>query len=127
MKPLQACRIIIIIIIIKKENRVWLPAYKKYRSLWLQSPAISRNCLQWLEILLTFVGIVGVTFHYKLTFLKNCLRLTSIFEFSSSLMDLEFRHSFCVFNNESWCLDNFRYFQGKSKVDFSLEIIMKSN
>ena len=60
-------------------------------------------------------------------FLRNCLKLTSAFEFSSSvryLRYLEFRFGFYFFNHKSWCPDNFRYFQGKSKVDFSLEIIM---
>ena len=66
-----------------------------------------------------------IRFRYKLGFLSNCLKLTSAFEFSSSLRDLEFRCGFYFFNDESWCSDNFRYFQGKSKVDFSLEIIMQ--
>ena len=46
-------------------------------------------------------------------FLRNCLRITPVFEFSP------------VFNNESLCSDNFRQFQVKSKVDFLIEIFIR--
>ena len=62
-----------------------------------------------------------IRFHYKWRFLSNCLELTSAFEFFSSLRDLEFRCGFYFFNNESWCSDNFRYFQGKSRLIFHLK------
>ena len=64
-----------------------------------------------------------IRFHYKLGFLSNCLKLTSAFEFSSSLRDLEFRCGFYFFNDESWCSDNFRYFQGKSRLIFHLKLL----
>ena len=64
-----------------------------------------------------------IRFRYKLGFLSNCLKLTSAFEFSSSLRDLEFRCGFYFFNNESWCSNNFRYFQGKSRLIFYLELL----
>ena len=71
MKPLQAHRI-------KKNFRGWLPAYEKYRPLW---KIVCWNCLQWLEIFFTFVGVGGASFHYKffplqIVFLKelrNCI------------------------------------------------------
>ena len=65
-----------------------------------------------------------IRFHYNLGFLSNCLKLTSAFEFSSSLRDLEFRCSFYFFNDESLCSE-FQVFSGQIKVDFPLEIIMQ--
>ena len=32
---------------------------------------------------------------------------------------------FNFFNDESWCLDNFREFQGKSKIDFLIKMFMR--
>ena len=64
-----------------------------------------------------------IRFDYKLGFWSNCLKLTSAFEFSSSLRDLEFRCGFYFFNNERWCSDNFRYFQGKSRLIFHWELL----
>ena len=106
--------------------------------IWLRK-IVSWNCLQWLEILLTFeIHLTSwhtlnnltferkfIRFHYKLGFLMNCLKLTSLFELSSSLRDLEFRCGFYFLNHESWCSDNFSYFQGKSNVEFSLAIIIQ--
>ena len=64
-----------------------------------------------------------IHFHCKLRFLSICLKLTSAFEFSSSLKDLEFRCGFYFLNDESWCLDEFRYFQGKSRLIFHLKLL----
>ena len=63
-----------------------------------------------LEILLTFVGLADISLHYDSfsLYIGNCLRLTTTFEFSSSLRDLEFRCGFYFFNYESWCSDNLR-------------------
>ena len=41
---------------------------------------ISWNRLKSLEILLTFLGVGDVSFHYKLGFSSNCLKLNSILE-----------------------------------------------
>ena len=54
-----------------------------------------------LEILLTFIGVGDVSFHYKLSFLRNCLRLNSVSDFSRLLKDLKFRCGFLIFNDES--------------------------
>ena len=64
-----------------------------------------------------------IRFRYKLGFLSNCLKLTSAFEFSSSLRDFEFRCSFYFLNDESWCSDNFRNFQGKLRLIFHLKLL----
>ena len=93
---------------------------------WLRK-IVSWNCLQWLVILITFGGLANVyamiRSQYKLGFLSNCLKLTSAFKFSSSLRDMEFRCSFYFFNDESWCWDNFRYFQAKSRLIFHLKLL----
>ena len=47
---------------------------------------VVKNCL---EILLTFVGVGDVSFHYKSGFLRNWLRLNSVSYFSSCLSDLD--------------------------------------
>ena len=54
-----------------------------------------------LEIVLTFIGVGDVSFHYKLSFLRNCLRLNSVSDFSRLLRDLKFRCGFLIFNDES--------------------------
>ena len=38
------------------------------------------NCLQWLEILLIFVGIGDVSFHYKSGFLKELFKANFSFQ-----------------------------------------------
>ena len=56
---------------------------------------VNWNRLQWLEVLLTFVGVGDVNFCYKSGFFKE--KLTSVSKFSSSPKDSEFRCGFLIF------------------------------
>ena len=64
-----------------------------------------------------------IRFHYKLGFLRNCLRLTSAFEFSSPLRDLQFRCGFYLFNDESWSWIISGIFRVNRKLIFHLKLL----
>ena len=87
LKPLQAHRI-------KKNFGGGLPVYEKYRPLW---KIVSWNCLQWLEILFTFIGVGDASFHYKffplqIIFFKGATKL--YFMYYSRVVIILFRTSF---------------------------------
>ena len=82
-------------------------------------------CLQWLQILLTFVRLANVSFRYKSGFLRNCLRLTWVFEFSISLRNFKFRCGFYFFNAESWCLIS-GIFRINERLVFYLKLLCKT-
>ena len=60
-ETLQACRTK------KNKEEERIPAYKKYRLLWLPDldKLSVRNCLQWVKIRLTVVGLADGSFHYN--------------------------------------------------------------
>ena len=69
LKPLQACRI--------EEN--YGEGYQSIKSVghystWLRK-IISCNRLELLEVLLTFIGVGDVSFHYKSEFLKKLFKV----------------------------------------------------
>ena len=107
MKPLQACKIKKKIYGVEEGGR-----WGEGTSLWKMSTVmaawvrkiVSWN-LQWLEVLLTFVGLGDVNFHYKSGFLKNFWPQFSNFKAHWRVQSLG--EGFLFFNDENWYLDNF--------------------